>query len=107
MSYHDAMEWLGRVDRHLVEGLLSVLEERRAETWRSQAACQDVPTAVFFPPRGSGVAAQQAASAVCDDCPVRDDCLDASRRHSHTLGIWAGQGERQRRLHQPATTEVA
>lgn len=107
MSYHDAMELLGRVDRRLVDTLLSVLEERRAQTWRSQAACRAVPTSVFFPPRGSGAAAQQAARAVCADCPVRTECLDASRRHSHTLGIWAGQGERQRRAHQPPTTEVA
>ena len=107
MSYHDAMEWLGRVDRRLVDDLLSVLEERRADTWRSQAACRDVPTAVFFPARGSGLVAQQAARAVCEDCPVQAHCLDASRRHSHTFGIWAGQGERQRRTHQPSTTEVA
>jgi len=107
MTYHDAMEWLGRVDRRLVENLLSVLEDRRTQTWRARAACRTTPTDVFFPPRGSGTASQAAARAICADCPVRADCLDASRGHGHTHGIWAGQGERQRRPPTRTDTEVA
>jgi WhiB family transcriptional regulator, redox-sensing transcriptional regulator len=107
VTYHDAMEWLGRVDRRLVDTLLSVLEDRRTRTWRARAACRTTPTAAFFPRRCSGIARQAAARAICADCPVRAECLDASRGHGHTHGIWAGQGERQHRPHRRPGTAVA
>lgn len=44
------------------------------ETWRAQAACRDMPTAMFFPP--ANLRAELAAAlAVCKPCPVKGECL--------------------------------
>ena len=39
------------------------------------------------------------AKAICQECPVRQQCLVESLRFSDVQGIWAGMDERERRRH--------
>lgn len=60
--------------------------------FRSNGACSDADTDLFFPPRGEQ---SPEAMALCRSCPVTDECLDWALRHEHH-GIWGGMSERQR-----------
>lgn len=74
---------------------MATLGELLGQTWRHQAACNgtDVPRARFFP--GDKVRQAPAeARAVCEGCPVREDCV---RYAAHELaagepitGVWGG-----------------
>lgn len=44
-------------------------------TWTDNAACKGKPTAWWFPLQSDGVSFYARARAVCDGCPVRDECL--------------------------------
>lgn len=60
-------------------------------SWKEQAACQGMDTGFFYPERGT----QSGAIAICLECPVRLQCLNAGLNERH--GIWGGKNERERR----------
>lgn len=65
-------------------------------SWRRTAACQGVPTGLFFPERGPTQPIWVAAAkAVCSTCPVQRDCLEAAM--SEPRGIWGGLTASERR----------
>lgn len=57
------------------------------DRWWERAACKDTPTDMFYPPDPDEVPFE--ARRVCEDCPVRQPCLDHSLRHE-LYGVWAG-----------------
>lgn len=64
------------------------------EPWKDHAACRGMDTRMWFPERGQSAA---PAIAICNTCPVIDDChASALRTHEHH-GVWGGKPERQRR----------
>lgn len=80
--------------------------------WRSDAACRDWPTEMFFPERGSDSRSNEhsatVARAVCALCPVRLPCLMVALgfetrqesglpRPSQLAGVWGGTTEKERR----------
>lgn len=68
--------------------------------WRSQAACKDVDTAVFFPGKSSGYT---RAKKICDSCPVIDECAEFALRFDERVlpGMWGGlMGQERRRIRQ-------
>ena len=66
---------------------------RRPE-WHARAACRGMGSEVFFPERGDQVS---VAMAICEGCPVRQECLDFSLENGERNGIWGGIPERRRR----------
>lgn len=62
--------------------------------WQVNAACNDVEPEIFFPERGGS---SKAARAVCNDCSVRDQCLEYALNNKEQFGIWGGTSERERR----------
>lgn len=60
-------------------------------TWRTQAACKNVPTRIFYPEKGSNA---DAAKLVCERCPVKAQCAAAGQDEAH--GIWGGQSPLER-----------
>ena len=63
--------------------------------WMGRARCRDEDTALFFPDHGD---VPPEAKALCDECPVRSDCLAyALSMGEDARGVWAGTGERMRR----------
>jgi Transcription factor WhiB len=66
--------------------------------WQTRAACKN-RTELFFPAPRERAEAQairvRNAFAVCDECCVRDDCLQAAERIKaaglEVHGIWGGR----------------
>lgn len=62
--------------------------------WMNEGNCRHHPPAVFFPSDGVGV---QVARAICEDCPVKEPCLEHALRNRIDHGVWGGASERERR----------
>lgn len=63
--------------------------------WRDRAECRYHDPELFFPV-GTGLLAQsqiRQATAVCDICPVRTQCLEWSLDADISDGIWGGVEE--------------
>lgn len=78
----------------ILVGLVEVLESRLGEGWRSDAACRNRPTYLWFPARGDSVTAAKALQ-ICRSCLVRQTCLDANVGERD--GIFGGLTGKQRR----------
>lgn len=67
--------------------------------WRNKAACLDEDPELFFPQGTTGPALDQIerAKAVCQRCPVIDECLDWALETNQDAGVWGGKSEDQRR----------
>lgn len=67
------------------------------EPWYEEAACASYPAEVFFPP-DDGPLAANAAKAICEACPVREECLAFALETAQAEGVWGGAdaGERRR-----------
>ena len=68
-------------------------------SWREQAACQGMPTELFFPDRGrypKGVDRTEHPRSVCSDCLVTQQCLSYGLQEMH--GVWGGTSSRERRI---------
>jgi len=71
---------------------------RPSRRWRSDAACRDLPTDLFFPV-GHGPRAQdqaRLAKQICADCPVRQECLDYALEGNSRYGVFGGLDEDER-----------
>lgn len=67
------------------------------QDWRKRAACRDIPTEFFYPEgRGRDLAlAREDAKTFCrEQCPVLEQCREASRGERH--GVWGGLDEADR-----------
>lgn len=69
-----------------------------SQEWREFAACSDRTDDLFFPSNESDISMVRAAKAVCQSCPVQEDCLQYSLDTGQTEGIWGGLTSRERRV---------
>lgn len=69
-------------------------------SWRDDALCRDTDPDLFFPVGTTGQALVQIERAknVCNECPVRLECLDFALETNQDAGIWGGTSEDERRL---------
>jgi WhiB family transcriptional regulator, redox-sensing transcriptional regulator len=69
-------------------------------SWRRGAICRDTDPDLFFPVGTTGNALVQIdrAKEVCDQCPVKVDCLDYALETNQDSGIWGGTSEEERRV---------
>jgi len=72
------------------------------ETWQLKAACRGPQAIVFFPPpqferKDEKLEREQRAKAICNQCSVRDECLDYALRIREQHGIWGGRNEAERK----------
>ncbi|MGD9704361.1 MAG: WhiB family transcriptional regulator [Acidimicrobiia bacterium] len=67
--------------------------------WRQDAICRDTDPDLFFPVGTTGHALVQIdrAREVCDQCPVKVDCLEFALETNQDSGIWGGTSEEERR----------
>lgn len=63
-------------------------------SWKLQARCRDADPELFFPDKGAPV---REARALCNVCPVREECLQHALDNDETFGIWGGLTLRERR----------
>ena len=62
--------------------------------WEDDAACRGMNPELFYPGQGESVA---EARAVCEECPVRRECLSTALARPEMFGVWGGLAERGRR----------
>lgn len=55
--------------------------------WRNEANCKNVPTDWFY--ELDGLPMLETLTSICDDCPVKPECLDWAIEHE-TFGFFAG-----------------
>lgn len=69
------------------------------DNWRDHAACRQEDPDLFFPIGTTGPAQVQTqqAKAVCQQCPVREQCLAWALETDQTIGVWGGTTELERR----------
>ncbi|WP_025273766.1 WhiB family transcriptional regulator [Haloglycomyces albus] len=67
--------------------------------WRHEAVCRDEDPELFFPIGDTGPALVQVekAKAVCNRCPVREQCLQWALASGQDAGVWGGLSEVERR----------
>ena len=63
------------------------------EEWRERAVCKHHDSELWF---AQDHHSQAKAIAVCQTCPVRNECLEFALEHDER-GVWGGQSERGRR----------
>lgn len=69
------------------------------DDWRTQAVCREADPELWFSDKPFDLI---AARTICEDCPVRPDCLLDGIDDQH--GIWAGfSATERRRLRQRLT----
>ncbi|MCX5195580.1 WhiB family transcriptional regulator [Streptomyces sp. NBC_00249] len=68
--------------------------------WQSRAACRGQGPERFFHPEGERgddrAARDRAAKRVCEECPVRAQCLRHALRVREPYGVWGGLTEQER-----------
>jgi WhiB family redox-sensing transcriptional regulator len=62
--------------------------------WRQHAACQGLDPGIFHPPSDEDA---EAAKSICEQCPVRQPCLEHALVAREREGVWGGLTERERR----------
>ena len=67
--------------------------------WRERAECLGSDPDMFFPVGSTGavLAEIQAAKAVCESCPVVEECLVYAFETNQEAGVWGGTTEEERR----------
>lgn len=63
-------------------------------SWQADALCAQTDPEAFFPEKGGST---RDAKRVCNECPVREACLDYAMENDERFGIWGGLSERERR----------
>jgi WhiB family transcriptional regulator, redox-sensing transcriptional regulator len=78
----------------------SVMSYPRRDGWEARGACRHSDPELFFPVAARGPALRQLAKAkrVCQDCPVRVQCLEYALQSGQSFGVWGGATEEERRL---------
>ena len=71
-----------------------VMSPPMIQSWRNRAACQGVSTDVFYPVSDEDA---DVAKAICEQCPVREPCLEFAITEREREGVWGGTTERERR----------
>jgi WhiB family transcriptional regulator, redox-sensing transcriptional regulator len=65
-----------------------------AADWRADAACREIDIDVFF---AVDETRQREAIAVCETCPVRQECLEYAITAREQYGVWGGVREQDRK----------
>ena len=56
--------------------------------WQERAACAETDPEAFFPEKGTST---RPGKRICNNCPVRTDCLDYALARPELHGIWGGK----------------
>ena len=62
--------------------------------WRMLGACRGLDASIFYPDNDDDA---MVAAEVCQECGVRQACLEFALAHREKAGVWGGASERERR----------
>lgn len=62
--------------------------------WMDYAVCREIGGNEWFPEKGF---TSRHAKRMCQQCPVREVCLEYSIEENIVNGVWGGLGELERR----------
>ncbi|MDO5721537.1 MAG: WhiB family transcriptional regulator [Actinomycetaceae bacterium] len=69
--------------------------------WQYDGACRNLDTELFFHPEGERGSTRRrraaAAKAICQTCPVLNECREHALRVHEPYGVWGGMTEEERR----------
>jgi WhiB family redox-sensing transcriptional regulator len=65
--------------------------------WMRGASCLEMDGDLWFPEVGNWAHGRQAI-AICQECPVREQCLEMALRERIKFGIWGGLLPSQREV---------
>jgi WhiB family redox-sensing transcriptional regulator len=68
-----------------------------AADWKSRAACSGYPNSLFFPSTDDIESQVERAVAICQVCPVTEECLEYAFETNQRAGIWGGTTEEERK----------
>lgn len=74
-----------------VDELFGAIDDQE---WQASALCAQVGGDLWFPERGGDFL---EAKRICQQCPVRVECLEYALAHDERFGLWGGLSERGRR----------
>ncbi len=69
--------------------------------WQYEGVCRDLDSDLFFHPEGERGPARRRraanAKAICESCPVIQECRSHALASKEPYGIWGGTTEEERR----------
>lgn len=65
--------------------------------WREKALCKGSQPDFYLDQGGTQRKKINKAKAICNVCPVIDDCLDFIKKDQDHYGIWAGLTPKERK----------
>ena len=85
-------------DSSRLPGPISTLWE-----WQNRGSCLGMDSSVFFHPEGERGGSRrrrdERAKAICQDCPVLEECRDHALSTREPYGVWGGMSEEERRAY--------
>lgn len=63
-------------------------------SWMEDALCAQTDPDIFYPEKGGSTA---PATSVCNNCMVRDECLEYAVSNDIRHGIWGGTSDNDRK----------
>lgn len=81
---------------------LPLLAAAPSTEWQIHGLCRAVDSTIFFPPahfehKPEREAREKRAKAVCNECPVRSECLEWALSTREPHGVWGGYAEGERK----------
>lgn len=65
--------------------------------WQDLASCRDKDSSLWFPRVGESKRRVAMAQAICEECPVQEECLEYALNTRQQHGIWGGLQIKERR----------
>lgn len=98
-EFADDLDCLEETLDGMLDGAVWLLNNNTTE-WKWDAACTGMGPELFYLEQGKkaeNTMKLQAARQVCNNCPVRRECLDYAIDNFIGFGIWAGTTPQQRK----------
>lgn len=65
------------------------IKHQQDTDWMDYANCTSTDPEVFFH-EGRGAHVSRGAKEICNNCEVREDCLDYALDNNENYGVWGG-----------------
>jgi len=67
--------------------------------WIKRARCRGADTVIFMPDSLGRLTIEQKANALmyCNQCPVKQECLEYAMEYRMTVGIYGGMTQKERK----------